>query len=351
MKWLLTGAAGFIGTHLAAYLARAGETCLLTDNFYRGRTRADVRFLDVRSQYDEDALLEANQDIDVIAHLASQVSLVASIANPRYDFETNALGTFNVLEAMRHFTPGAKLIFASTNKVYGDLRGLVYDETATRYTIPAHPRGLTEEHPVEPHGGYSCSKGSADRCVTDYRRMYGLKTVCLRQSSICGCNQYATEDQGWVAWFVRMGVQGSAFRISGTGKQVRDLLHVSDLCDCFKKIAELPDASRAWGEAFNIGGGASSTLSLLELFEILRAEFGLTLHYTAGSPRPGDQKVFIADTAKARDLLEWVPRASLNQSLAEIVAWSESSNKRREESRRGTQECVRHKSEEGFRAG
>ena len=322
MKWLLTGAAGFIGTHLSRRLTEAGETCILTDNFHRSPRRPGIHFLDVRYQSDVDGIFAENRDIDVVAHLAGQVSLVASIAEPRYDFETNALGTFNVLEAARRFTPHARLVFSSTNKVYGDLTGLAYGETATRYTLRDHPDGLTEALPLELHGGYSCSKGAADQYVRDYRRVYGLKTVCLRQSSIYGGNQHATEDQGWVAWFVRMGVQDSPFRISGTGKQVRDLLHIADLCDCFARIAALPESSPVWGEAFNIGGGAGRSLSLLELFETLRRDFGLVLNYTAGQSRVGDQKVFIADSEKAQSLLGWTPGVDTACGLSEIVAWS-----------------------------
>jgi CDP-paratose 2-epimerase len=322
MKWLLTGAAGFIGTHLSRRLMEAGETCILTDNFHRGQQRPGVHFLDVRYQSDVDAIFAENPDIDVVAHLAGQVSLVASIADPRYDFETNAFGTFNVLEAMRQYTPHARLIFSSTNKVYGGLNDLAYGETATRYTLPDYRGGLTEALPLELHGGYSCSKGTADQYVSDYCRVYGLKTVCLRQSSVYGGSQHATEDQGWVAWFVRMGVQGSPFRISGTGKQVRDLLHIDDLCDCFARVAALPEASPVWGEAFNIGGGASRSLSLLELFDILRRDFGLVLNYTAGPPRVGDQKVFIADSGKANSLLGWTPGIDIASGLSEIVGWS-----------------------------
>jgi CDP-paratose 2-epimerase len=322
-KWLITGAAGFIGTHLARHLEQAGDSCILTDNFYRGMACPNVHFLDVRRPSDVEAFFESNGDIDAVAHLAGQVSLVASITNPRYDFETNAGGTFNVLEAMRRHTPRARLIFASTNKVYGDLGALAHEEHLTRYSIPDYPHGLTEKLPLELHGGYSCSKGAADQYVRDYHKVYGLKTVCLRQSSIYGGGQRATGDQGWLAWFVRMGVQASSFGISGTGKQVRDLLHVSDLCACFKRIADLPESSPVWGEAFNIGGGPVASLSILELFEILRRDFGLTLDYTAGPPRVGDQKVFIADTARARDCVGWEPRVHLAEGLEEIVTWSQ----------------------------
>lgn len=333
MKWLITGGAGFIGTNLARHLIEAGDTCLVTDNFHRPGSRLNRVFLeercnlpvpclDIRFADRVNALFDAHSDIDVIAHLAGQVSLVASIADPRYDFETNALGTFNVLEAARRYAPHAKFIYSSTNKVYGDLGSIRSVETVSRYTLPDYPRGLPESLPIELHGGYSCSKGCADQYVRDYRKVYGLKTVSLRQSSIYGGNQYATEDQGWVAWFVQTAVQGKACRISGTGKQVRDVLHVRDLCACFAKISRLPEDSAVWGEAFNIGGGSDASLSLLELFEILRSSYNLPVNYSSGPPRTGDQKVFIADTARARRMLEWTRQTDTNAGLDEMVSWS-----------------------------
>ena len=333
MKWLLTGGAGFIGTNLAIRLVDSGEACLVTDNLYRPGARwnraflserydISAQYLDVRFADQVNAFFEVHDDVDVVVHLAGQVSLVASIDDPRYDFDTNAAGTLNVLEAMRRRLPRSRLIYASTNKIYGDLQTLRYNETETRYTIPDYPSGFPETLPVDPHGCYSCSKAAADQYVRDYWKIHGLKTVALRQSSIYGINQYATEDQGWVAWFIQMAVQDRRFSINGTGKQVRDLLDVADLSDCFLKIAYASDASPAWGEAFNIGGGPDSSLSLLELFAMLQARYGLETRYTADPPRSGDQKVFIADTSKARPLFNWKPAQSLETGLDRLVAWS-----------------------------
>ena len=324
MKWLITGGAGFIGTHLARFLQDAGETLIAVDNFHRGNPASEISYLDVRFPASVDEFFAAHSDLDVVVHLAGQVSLVASIAAPRYDFETNALGTFNVLEAMRRFTPRAKLIYASTNKVYGDLSRLRVEESGSRYTLSDHACGLNETLPLELHGGYSCSKGAADQYVRDYRRVYGLKTVALRQSTIYGGRQFATEDQGWVGWFIRMGVEHRPFTtICGNGKQVRDLLHVSDLCECFAAIARLPDASHAWGEAFNIGGGPESSLSLVEIIRDSAHEaYGFPMDYTAGPPRTGDQKVFIADVTKARQFFGWTPRIPMADGLDETVRWS-----------------------------
>lgn len=332
-KWLITGGAGFIGANAAKLLAESGDSVIVTDNFHRPGAKLNrvflseqchlpVYYLDIRFADQVNALFQAHPDIDVILHLAGQVSLVASIENPRYDFDTNALGTFNVLEGMRQYLPKASLIYSSSNKVYGDLTHLRTEETETRYVLPDYPNGLPETLPIELHGGYSCSKGAADQYVCDYHRVYGLKTVALRQSSIYGGHQYATEDQGWVAYFVQVGVRNQPYRISGTGKQVRDLLHISDLCRCFQRIAELPEESDAWGEAFNTGGGPGSSLSLLELFERLRKDYGFTMSYTAGPARMGDQKVFIADTSKAASLLGWRQQTSISEGLEELVSWS-----------------------------
>ena len=332
MKWLITGGAGFIGTNAAATLAAAGEKCVLADSFHRVGAKYNraflhdhfglqVDYLDVRFRDQVNAYWAAH-DADVILHLAGQVSLVASLSDPVYDFDANALGTLNVLEATRRFRPDAKLIYASSNKVYGDLRSLRTSEEETRYVLPGYPRGLSEDLPLELHGGYSCSKGAADQYVLDYHRIYDLNTVALRQSSIYGGRQYASEDQGWVAYFVQMGVERRRFRISGTGKQVRDLLHISDLIECYRAFARAPRESLAFGQAFNIGGGPQSSVSVIELFSMLESEYGFPMQYDAGPARMGDQKVFIADTRKAQQHLGWQPSVSVAQGLAELIEWS-----------------------------
>ena len=332
MKWLITGGAGFIGTNAAATLTAAGERCVLADNFHgagaqynraflRDRFGLEVSFLDIRFR-DQVNSFWAAHDADVILHLAGQVSLVASLSDPVYDFDANALGTFNVLEATRRFRPDARLIYASSNKVYGDLRGLRTSEEETRYVLPGYPHGLAEDLPMKLHGGYSCSKGAADQYVLDYHRVHNLSTVVLRQSSIYGGRQYASEDQGWVSYFVQMGVERRRSRISGTGKQVRDLLHISDLIECYRAIARAPRESLAFGQAFNIGGGPQASVSVVELFSILESEYRFRMQYDAGPARMGDQRVFIADTRKAQRHLGWQPSVPVAEGLAELIEWS-----------------------------
>ena len=335
MKWLITGGAGFIGTNTAEALVRAGDQCAVADNFHRAGARYNqqylleqfglhVDFLDVRFPDQVNVYWQAHNDAGIVLHLAGQVSLVASIDDPRYDFDTNALGTFNVLEATRRFLPEARLIYASTNKVYGDLRALEVIEDSTRYCLPDFPQGLDELLPIDLHGGYSCSKGAADQYVLDYHRVYGLSTISLRQSSIYGGRQYASEDQGWVSYFVQMGVERRKFRTSGSGKQVRDLLHISDLIECYRAIARTPREGLAFGQAFNVGGGPQASLSLIELFARLESDYGFSMRYTSGPPRAGDQKVFVADRRKAAEYLGWEPSVKIDRGLDDLVEWSKS---------------------------
>lgn len=313
MKWLITGAAGFIGSNLARAVEAQGDVVVATDNFRRGSGQA-VRHLDVRNAHDVDALFAEHRDVGVVAHLAGQVSMVASIDNPRYDFETNAFGTLNLLEAVRKHSPRARFLYAGTNKVYGGLSTLRHEETRTRYTLPGYPEGLDEQTAFAPSGPYACSKAAADTYVRDYANIYGLKTAALRQSSVYGERQQATFDQGWVAWMVEQAVNRAPFSICGNGKQVRDVLHISDLIRCYQRIASLSDGSPAWGEAFNIGGGPANSLSILELFASL-AEHHFEPVYSMHSPRPADQKVFVANISKAARMFDWTPSVPVERGL------------------------------------
>lgn len=330
MKWILTGGCGFIGTNTTLALLDAGDVVVVVDNLHRPLVDRNLPLLrergaecivaDIREPEQIEEIWARHRDAGVVLHLAGQVSLAASIVEPRYDFETNAAGTFNVLEATRDLLPGAVFLYSSTNKVYGDLGAVRFEEQATRYVAPDFAAGFPETVPLEFHGGYGCSKGAADQYVLDFARTYAMPTVSLRQSSVYGVHQYATVDQGWVAFFVKAGVLGERFAISGNGKQVRDALHVDDLVDCFRACVSTID--RCAGEAFNIGGGPSNSLSLLELFAILRQRYGMHLDYDEGPPRPGDQKVFVADVRKARQLMAWEPQVSLEAGLDRLVDWT-----------------------------
>jgi CDP-paratose 2-epimerase len=266
---------------------------------------------------------------EVVFHLAGQVAMTTSIERPALDFGTNALGTFHLLEAVREFAPEALVVYSSTNKVYGDLEWVEFEERESRYVAPAYPFGFGEDTPLDFRSPYGCSKGSADQYMLEYARCFGLRTVVLRHSSIFGDRQFSTFDQGWIGWFVAKGLEirdgllRIPFAIAGNGKQVRDVLFSNDLVTCYQSVVEHSD--RAVGEAFNIGGGMVNSLSLLELFRCLEGQLGIRMAFESGPARASDQRVFVADIRKAENLLGWQPKVDKMEGLARMVKWVESS--------------------------
>ena len=335
MKAVVTGIAGFIGSNLASRLLKEHWHVIGIDNLSRRGSELNLRWLrdqspnidfvnaDVRSCQQMDEILSRLPDTDALIHEAAQVAVTTSVANPRRDFETNALRTFNVLEAVRRYCPEAAFVYASTNKVYGGLDHVGVVEMPTRYSYADRPDGIAETEPLDFHSPYGCSKGSADQYVRDYGRIYGLRTTVVRQSCIYGPRQFGVEDQGWVAWFSIAAVFGLPVNIFGDGKQVRDILWVDDLIDLYFAIISNPGV--ASGKIFNAGGGPINTLSLLELIELLR-ERGYQLRHSFADWRPGDQKVFIADSGLARSELGWVPRVTPSQGVSHLLAWVEASS-------------------------
>lgn len=331
MKWIITGGCGFIGTNAARTYAESGDEVVVIDNLRRPYVHRNLCLLrddlglechvvDIRDRDAVDRITATHADADAVLHLAGQVSLLASLEDPRYDLEANVMGTFNVLDAVRRHAPHAAVLYASTNKVYGDLAQLRIEESPTRYVLPDHPHGIDESLPLDFHGGYGCSKGAADQYVLDFHRSHGLRTVSLRQSSVYGGHQYATPDQGWLAYFAHVGVRGESFSIDGDGKQVRDALHVSDLLRLYRKCAT--DIDLVAGAPFNVGGGPGNSSSLLELFERLRGSHGLEMSYRQGPPRPSDQKVFVADVRSIANRLGWQPEMDLDRGLQELISWT-----------------------------
>jgi CDP-paratose 2-epimerase len=336
MKWLITGGCGFIGCNLAGALLDDGEEVILLDNLYR---HGSARNLDwIRSIYRDGAHF-VNADVrdsdrvsrivrdsqpDVLCHLAGQVAMTTSLSDPRLDFEVNAAGTLNVLEAVRNQSPGTMVLFSSTNKVYGSLENVQTDELESRYILPAYPGGLDETIPLDGHSPYGCSKLAADQYVRDYYRVYGIRTVVFRHSSVYGGRQFATYDQGWIGWFCGKALEGphtgcEPFSINGNGKQVRDILYVDDVVSAYRGAALSID--RTAGRVYNIGGGADNSLSLLELFGLLEAITGNQLHYFSLDWRVGDQKVFIADTRSARMEFGWFPRMDKDRGIRLALDW------------------------------
>jgi CDP-paratose 2-epimerase len=235
------------------------------------------------------------------------------------DFEVNALGTLNILEAMRETGAAATLIYSSTNKVYGEMTGERVVERNNRYSYENLSDGIAETQPLDFHSPYGCSKGSADQYVIDYHRIYGLKTVVFRQSCIYGYRQFGAEDQGWVAWFMIANQLGRPVKIYGDGKQVRDILFIDDLLDGYDCAFARPDA--AAGQAFNVGGGKHNVLSLLELVDYIGKRQGRSFEHGWDEWRPGDQKIFVSDIRKAEQLLGWQPRTSCQAGLTKLYDW------------------------------
>jgi len=328
---LVTGGAGFVGANLVHSLLSDGHDVAVFDNLSREGSRKNAEWLtrlhgkafqlvegDIR---DARAVAEAVRDKEFIYHFAAQVAVTTSVTHPREDFETNSLGTFNVLEAARTVADKPVVLFTSTNKVYGGMEDAVIEERDTRYTYRDFPDGIDESRPLDFHSPYGCSKGAADQYVHDYHRIYGIPSIVFRMSCIYGTRQFGVEDQGWVAHFVISTVLRRPITIYGDGKQVRDILYIDDLVRAMRMASQ--NLGQTAGEVFNIGGGAQNTISIW-------AEFGEILSRLAGHPvepaayedwRPGDQPVYISNCAKAKELFGWEPRVDKEQGIAQLWNW------------------------------
>ncbi|MFA5804196.1 MAG: NAD-dependent epimerase/dehydratase family protein [Melioribacteraceae bacterium] len=309
MKYLITGGCGFVGSNLAAEVLKRNEELFVFDNLYRIgsekklfwlKEKGDFKFYhrDIRNYNDVENVIKDIKP-DVIFHLAGQVAMTTSINDPRMDFEVNVVGTHNVLESVRKYSPATVILYSSTNKVYGDLEYLTYEETETRYVCKEYPEGFDEKLRLDFQSPYGCSKGAADQYLLDYYRIFGIRTVVFRHSSMYGGNQNPTYDQGWIGWFVQKaieikeGTSKRSFTISGNGKQVRDILHSDDVVNIYFNSVEHID--KISGTAFNVGGGIENSLSLLELFIFLEKELQIKMNYSQIPRRESDQKVFVVN--------------------------------------------------------
>ena len=335
MKLLINGGCGFLGSNLASYAIEQGYDVTIFDNMSRlgsDRNREWLRSLgpftfihgDTRNKNDVEEVIKKGQ-FDAIYHLAGQVTMTKSIADPYKDFETNAVGTVNVLDSIRKYSPQTAIIFSSTNKVYGDLEQYTYEETETRYVCKEFPNGFDESVPLDFRSPYGCSKGCADQYMLDFARVYGIRSIVFRHSSMYGSRQFATYDQGWVGWFVAKAIEKyqnpdcEPFTISGNGKQVRDLLQAQDMIRLYFRA--LDHVNDICGQAYNIGGTMAQSLSLLELFAMLEEILGIKMEYIQLPPRQSDQKVFVADIAKIRDKIGWEPKVSALEGVTKMVDW------------------------------
>jgi CDP-paratose 2-epimerase len=336
-QYLVTGGAGFIGSNYVHRLLARGEKVTIYDNFSRGGAPRNLEWLkaefgekafevvvgDVR---DASRITEAAQTSDVIVHLAGQVAVTTSVTHPRDDFEANALGTFNVLEAARASGRNPIVIYASTNKVYGGMEDVELFEEPTRWRYKDLVNGCPETQPLDFHSPYGCSKGTGDQYVRDYARMYDLPTVVFRQSCIYGPRQFGIEDQGWVAWFIIAAVMGKPMTIYGDGKQVRDILHVNDLANAYDLAVEKIDIAR--GQVYNLGGGPSNVMSIwAEFGPKLEKLLGKKISTGSGDWRPGDQRVFYADVSKAKQELGWEPKINVDEGVNMLFEWVQANKK------------------------
>ncbi|MFN8445491.1 MAG: GDP-mannose 4,6-dehydratase [Caldilineaceae bacterium] len=330
-KILITGGAGFIGSNLANRLLAQGHQITIFDNLSRSGCERNLGWL--REKYGESAfklvkadladypaLQTAAEGAQRIYHLAGQVAVTTSVKDPRSDFQANALGTFNALEAARTAGDNPIFFYSSTNKVYGGMEEVRIAEHETRYMYVDLPLGIPETQLLDFHSPYGCSKGAGDQYVRDYNRIYGLRTVVARQSCIYGYRQFGIEDQGWLAWFTIAALKGRPISIYGNGKQVRDALFVEDLIDAYELFVQKID--KAAGQIYNIGGGIENTISVwCEFGPKLERLMGKCIPVTYGDWRPGDQPVYISDTSKAKRELDWSPKVSVDEGIERMYNW------------------------------
>jgi CDP-paratose 2-epimerase len=328
---LIFGGAGFIGSNWAYYLINDTDAQVhIFDNLSRPKVQYNLRWLQrtalgtgrlkvtVADIRDAAAVRKAVATATDIYHFAAQVAVTASVDDPRNDFEVNAGGTLNILEAARQCENKPFLLFTSTNKVYGNLGVSQFDDALR---IFAHCPGIGENQPLDFHSPYGCSKGTADQYVHDYARIYGLPTVVFRMSCIAGPRQFGNEDQGWVAHFLYSALLGRTVSIYGDGRQVRDVLGVHDLLRAFDAVYENRD--RTAGQVYNVGGGRENTISLLELLACIEKMLRKQIKCVFSPARPGDQPIYITDFSKLRREVGWSPRFTVQHTIRSIREWWE----------------------------
>jgi CDP-paratose 2-epimerase len=318
MRLLITGGAGFIGTNCALHFLPLADKIFILDSFNRPSSAKNADFLvkqsgkiiiakgDVR---DFAVVKKLAAKADVILHLAAQVAVTTSIKDPQADFETNTVGSFNVLDAVRQYNPKAIVLYASTNKVYGSLESVAVDRK----------KGVDETTPIDLYSPYGCSKGAADLYFLDYHRTFGLKTMVFRQSCIYGPHQYGVEDQGWLAYFVLQLLKERPITIYGSGRQVRDLLYVDDLVKLYKLAVRKIELVK--GQVFNIGGGIANSLSIRSAIGILEKKLKVRADLKQGLKRLGDQDYFVSNNTKAKKSLGWAPETSIEEGLDRLIEW------------------------------
>lgn len=334
MKILVTGGAGFVGSHVAEYYADNGHQVVVLDNLSRqdllGKESIDSNWNYLEENYeidmikgdvrDTDTVSEAIENCDAVIHTAGQTAVTSSLEDPTTDFLVNAQGTLNVLENANN--EGADVVYCSTNKVYGDnINSIDLEERKTRYEF-SNIAGVDESTSIDlcEHTPYGCSKLAGDLYAQDYGKRTDIRTGVFRMSCIYGVRQHGIEDQGWVAWFTRAFLENKKLTIYGDGKQVRDVLYISDLVKAFDSFI----TGEVSSDVFNIGGGPENTLSLLELMDLLESKTGETTEIEYSEWRPSDQKVYVSDTKKAQNILDWNSKIDPETGLNRLIDWMRS---------------------------
>ncbi len=331
---LVTGGAGFIGSNLADRLAGEGHDVLVLDSLARPGVEANLDWLKRRHPQrlsvaiadirDEAAVQESVRDARAVFHFAAQVAVTTSMVDPREDFDINLRGSFILLEALRRRGGAVPLIFASTNKVYGDLADIALEREGERY-LPIDPvlrgAGIGEDRRLDFHTPYGCSKGAADQYVLDFARSFGIPTAVLRMSCIYGQRQMGTEDQGWVAHFLIRALRGQPITIFGDGCQVRDILHVDDAVEAYCRVWE--QIATVQGRAFNLGGGPANAVSLRQVIAAISARLGRPVQAEYSDWRPGDQRYYVSDTRRIARALGLRRPATWQDGIDRLATWLE----------------------------
>jgi CDP-paratose 2-epimerase len=328
---LITGGAGFIGCNATRYFGARNWSVTVLDNLSRpgttknldwlqNETTFDFEQVDVRDRTEVDRVV-SGCPFNAVIHLAAQVAVTTSVVDPSTDFAVNALGTFNVLDAVRLYCPESVFIFASTNKVYGKIVNAEFGLAGNRYAYLNRPYGIDEKEPLDFLSPYGCSKGAADQYVLDFARIYGIPATSFRQSCVYGPRQFGVEDQGWLAWFAIASMLGRAITIYGDGKQARDILHVDDLVRAYEAAIRVPE--KVTGQAFNVGGGPDQIISLIDVIEMLEGRLGRKIPLKWDDWRPGDQKVYVSDVRKLQTALDWKSEIGVKGGVTELIDWVE----------------------------
>jgi CDP-paratose 2-epimerase len=326
-KILITGGAGFMGSNAALFFQKKGWKIFILDDFSRKGSKNNLDNLKKKitiqwykveiSNYKRLSNIISKIKPNLILHCAGQVAVTKSVTNPRRDFNSNTLGTFNVLESIRNFSKNSKLIFTSTNKVYGNIEKKI-SSNEKRYFFKSSEKNINENYPLDFYSPYGCSKGAADQYVRDYSRIYKLDTTVLRLSCIYGGMQYGIEDHGWITWLTMLAIFEKKIKIFGDGKQVRDALYIDDLVKLFYKIAIKKNIK---SEIYNVGGSSKNSLSLLELVNSLEKKLKKKVNFRKYNWRPGDQKIYISNISKVSKELNWKPEVEISKGLDRVIEW------------------------------